>query len=126
MFSLPFYPPIIFRMMSEINTGGGGTVSGNADAGHDFAGRDSQRYDSNVHINFDRSANWDKEREELTPLQRIRDLENYVFGDRRGLTMGLIRQLRNHVVWLIILSLLQFIALVLLVILIGVILRGGA
>lgn len=111
--------------MSEIQTGGGGAVQGDAGAGRDFVGRDSERRDNNVHINFDRAANWDMEREDLTPLQRIRDLETYVFGDRRGFTLGVIRQMRNHVVWLIILSLLQFVALVLLTILIGMLLQNG-
>lgn len=112
--------------MSEINTGGGGAVQGDAGAGRDFAGRDSQRYDSNVHINFDRAANWDAEREELTDRQRIRDLETYVFGDRRGLTTGVIRMLRNVVIWLSIVSFLLFVVMVLLTILIGMMIQGAA
>lgn len=126
MYTLTPFPLVLFPdIMSQIETGGGGAVQGDAGAGRDFAGRDSQRHDNNVHINFDRASNWDEEREDLTPLQRIRDLETYVFGDRRGFTLGVIRQLRNHVVWLIILSLLQFIALILLTILLGMLLQNG-
>ena len=127
MYTLTPFPLVLFPdIMSQIETGGGGAVQGDAGAGRDFAGRDRLSHGNNdVNIHFDRAANWDAEREELTDRQRIRDLETYVFGDRRGFTLGVIRQLRNHVVWLIILSLLQFVALVLLTILIGMLLQSG-
>lgn len=96
--SLPYWQWI----MSNIETGGGSAVGNDVNAGRDFAGRDVSR--SNVNVHFDRAGAWDPEREELTDRQRIRDLEIYVFGDSRGLTIGVIRTLRNYLVWLIIIS----------------------
>jgi len=111
--------------MSEINTQGGASA-GNVEPGNDFIGRDGSRYDSNVNINFDRASNWDPEREGLTPLQRIRDLETHVYGDRRGFIVGILRQMRNLVVWLIILSVVSLLILIALAILISMIMQGVA
>jgi hypothetical protein len=77
-----------------------------------------------MNVHFDRASNWDPEREELTEKQRIRDLETYVFGDRRGFTVGVMRQMKSHLIWLIVLSLFQFLAVVMQAILIWSILRG--
>jgi hypothetical protein len=77
-----------------------------------------------MNVHFDRASNWDQEREELTEKQRIRDLETYVFGDRRGFTVGVMRQMKSHLIWLIVLSLFQFLAVVMQAILIWSILRG--
>lgn len=118
MLTLTTIPPAIFYLMSDIQTGGGATVDGDVRAANDFAGRDSQRYDSSVHISFDRASNWDEEREQLTTLQRIRDLETYIYGDRRGLITGVLRQMRSHVLWLIILSVLQSVTVILLALLV--------
>lgn len=126
MLTLEKIPPVLWRMiMSEIRTGGGGLVDGDASTGRDFVGRDRSTYDSNVNINFDRASNWDAEREELTDRQRIRDLETYVFGDRHGLTIGVMRQMRSHLVWLVVLSLFQFAGVLLQAMLIWAILRGA-
>lgn len=128
MLSLPHYPSTLFYAMSEIHeisTGGGNAVGGDATVDRDYIGRDRSNYDSNVNINFDRASNWDPEREELTPLQRIRDLETHVYGDRRGFIIGILHQMRSHVTWLIILSLLQFVVLVMLAILISISMRGA-
>ena len=125
MSTLSVFSPTIFRVMSEINNGSGGTVGGNANADGDFIGRDLNNRDNNVNIHFDRASNWDEEREVLTDRQRIRDLEIYVFGDRRGLTVGVMRQMRSHLIWLVVLSLLQFLAIVMQAVLIWSILRGG-
>lgn len=111
--------------MSEINTGGGGAVSGDANVSRDFSGRDSVNHDNHVNIHLDRTSNWDPEREALSVSQRIRDLEMYLMGDRRGLTVGVIRQMRSHLIWLVTLSLFQFVAIVLQAILIWALLRGG-
>lgn len=126
MYTLDPIPLAIFqKFMSQIETGGGGAVSGDAGAGRDFAGRDFANHDNNVNIHFDRAQNWDPEREDLTDRQRIRDLETYVFGDRRGLTVGMIRTVRHYLIWLVILSLFQFLGVVLQAALIWAILRGG-
>lgn len=118
MLTTNLIPPIPWRfMMNETN------FDGDTAAGRDVAGRDRLSYGNDVNIHFDRAANWDSEREELTDRQRIRDLETFVFGDRRGLTLGVIRQLRNLVIWLIVVSILLFIALVLLTILASMMLR---
>lgn len=116
-------PPIYFWwLMSDVQTGGGGAVGGNANTGGgDFAGRD--RSDNNVNIHFDRASNWDPEREELTALQRIRDLETFVFGDRRGLTIGIVRTLRHYLTWLVVLSIIHLIELGLLAVLVVTLLR---
>lgn len=96
--------------------GGGDSIGSEIGEGADrvATGKDIQQ----MNVHFDRAANWDEEREVLTDRQRIRDLETYVFGDRRGLTIGVLRQMRSHVVWLIVLSLLQFMTVLLLAILI--------
>lgn len=128
--TLEIIPFALSFLMSDLQTGGGGAVSGDANAGGDFAGRDSSRYDSrndsNVHINFDRALNWDEEREVLTDRQRIRDLEIYVFGDRRGLTIGIIKTLRNYLIWLIINSVSNVLLILLMAVLIWALLRGAS
>lgn len=105
----------LYLMSTGMQSGGDAIDSGIGDAADRIlVGKGHQQ----MNVHFDRSQNWDEEREVLTDRQRIRDLETYVFGDRRGLITGVLRQMRSHVVWLIILSLLQFLAILLLALLI--------
>lgn len=124
MLSSDLLPPYLFYLMTKpgVDAGGDAIHSGIGD-GVDRVATGSGIQQMNV--NFDRAANWDEEREELTDRQRIRDLETYVFGDRRGFTVGVMRQMRNHLVWLIVLSGFQFLAILLQALLVWELLRGG-
>jgi hypothetical protein len=125
MLTLNTIPLDLYWMaMNERLRAGEDAISGGIgeDADHNVIGKGVQQ----MNINFDRATNWDEEREELTEKQRIRDLETYVFGDRRGLTIGIMRQMRSHLIWLIVLSLFQFLAVLMQAILIWSILRGLA
>jgi hypothetical protein len=125
MLTLNTIPLDLYWMaMNERLRAGEDAISGaiGEDADHNVIGKGVQQ----MNINFDRATNWDEEREELTEKQRIRDLETYVFGDRRGLTIGIMRQMRSHLIWLIVLSLFQFLAVLMQAILIWSILRGLA
>lgn len=118
-------PPNVFwyLMAQQGFDAGNDVVSGTLGEGVDRSavGKDIQQ----MNVHFDRASNWDPEREELTTLQRIRDLETFVFGDRRGLTIGVIRTMRHYLTWLIILSLFQGAALIIQAILVWAILRGS-
>lgn len=104
------FPLLRFLAMNDIDVGIG------RDAEHNASGKDIQQ----MNVRFG-PEHWDNEREVLTDRQRIRDLETYVFGDSRGLTIGVFRQMRNHVVWLIVLSLLQLVTAVMMALSIWVI-----
>lgn len=121
MLTLDTIPPAFWYY---VMTTPGDAVRGGigADADGNAIGKDINQQTMSLH--FDRASNWDEEREELTPLQRIRDLETYVYGDRRGLTVGILRQMRNHLYWLIILSGLQFINAILLAMLLYNLAKG--
>lgn len=115
--------PLTFLLMSQQSFDTGN----DAIAGHMGEGVESSQIGKDLqqmNIHFDRASNWDPEREELTDRQRLRDLETYVFGDRRGFTIGVMRQMRNHLVWLVTLSICQFVALLLQAILIWSLLRN--
>lgn len=104
MNTLPAYPLLFLDLREMTDIRAGGATAHDVATDNDFIGRDSQRRDNNVNINFDRAGNWDLEREELTPLQRIRDLETFVFGDRRGLILGILRKMRNDEIWMAMLT----------------------
>lgn len=118
-----YLSPLTFLLMSQHSFDtGNDAISGHMgdDVDSSQIGKDLQQ----MNIHFDRASNWDPEREELTDRQRLRDLETYVFGDRRGFTIGVMRQMRNHLVWLVTLSICQFIALLLQALLIWSLLRN--
>ena len=104
MNTLPAYPLLFLDLREMTDMRAGGASAHDVTADNDFVGRDSQRRDNNVNINFDRASNWDMEREDLTQLQRIRDLETFVFGDRRGLILGILRKMRNYEIWMAMLT----------------------
>lgn len=123
MLSSDTLPLAIWQLMTSGFDAGEDIVAGTLGEGVDRSavGKDIQQ----MNIHFDRAANWDEEREDLTDRQRIRDLEMYVFGDRRGFTIGVMRQMRNHLTWLIVLSGFQFLAILLQALLVWELLRGG-
>lgn len=121
MLTFDLLPPYLLYLMTSGNAGND-LVHGTMDEGVDRSaiGKDIQQ----MNVHFDRTSNWDGQREELTDRQRIRDLETYVFGDRRGFTVGVMRQMRSHVIWLVTLSVFQFLAILLQAILIWQLLQS--
>lgn len=125
MLSSDTLPLAIWQLMTSGFDAGEDIVQGTMGEGVDRSAVGKDIHQQTVSMHFDRAANWDEEREELTDRQRIRDLETYVFGDRRGFTIGVMRQMRNHLVWLITLSIFQALAVLMQALLVWALLRSG-
>lgn len=87
--------------MSE-DTGGGAHVGGNASAGRNLIGRDSSTEGNHEnHFNFKLGDGYEgqHDREGRSPIDRIRDMERYLYGDKRAGEPGLIMRVRIQLRW---------------------------
>lgn len=89
--------------MSE-DTGGGAHIGGNASAGKNVIGRDSNT-ENNLGNNFNFKLGNDgqhvsqHDRESQSLHKRVQDLERYLYGDHRAGEPGLIMRVRTQLRW---------------------------
>lgn len=104
--ALPAYPLGFLYLMSKHRDYVAGDLGENADG--NAVGKDIAQQRMSVH--FDREWGIDNDR---TVAERLRDAEDYIYGDSRGLRQGLLRQQQWMMIWLVILSIILALVLVL-------------
>lgn len=92
--------------MSKLNDYVAGDIGKDADG--NAVGKDIAQQRMSVH--FDREWAADNNR---TMSERLRDIEDFVYGDQRGLRLGLLRQQQWQTIWLIAVSIVLAIMLLL-------------
>jgi hypothetical protein len=91
------YPLGLLYLMSKSRDHVTGDIGDDADGV--AVGKDIAQQRMSVH--FDRE--WTAERDR-TAAERLRDIEEFVYGDSRGLRVGLMRQQQWQTIWLVVLS----------------------
>lgn len=85
--------------MTDIHTGGGGVVGGDARSGKDFVGRDQYSHDNITNIELG-EGDHDQPRRNRVPLaDRVEDMERYMYGDARFDEPGLIKRAHTQLRW---------------------------
>jgi hypothetical protein len=103
--TLPAYPLGLLYLMSRRDH-----VAGEIGDDADGVAVGKDIHQQRVDLHFDRE--WDTGNSR-TAAERLRDIEDFVYGDQRGLRLGILRQQQWQTIWLIIVSLVLLLVLIL-------------
>ncbi len=100
---LSAYPLGLYLMNRDFVAGEIGDNPDGVAVGKDIA---QQR----MSVHFDREWGVDNNR---TMSERVRDIEDFVYGDHRGLRLGILKQQQWQTIWLVVLSIILALVLIL-------------